>query len=76
MPSLQHNAQKQGPEVHKTCPIPEERAIAMFTKKALSLLMSAAFVLAGIPEFGLQVDALIATGTSRGSTEQHTMEVA
>jgi hypothetical protein len=48
----------------------------MFTKKLLTLLMSAAFVLAGIPEFGLQVDALIATGTSRGSTTQDTKEVA
>jgi hypothetical protein len=48
----------------------------MFVKKTLSLLMSAALVLAGIPEFGLQVDALIATGTSKGSAIQDTKEVA
>jgi hypothetical protein len=76
MSSLEHNTQRQGPGIHKTGPIPEERFIVMFTKKLLTLLMSAAFVLAGIPEFGLQVDALIATGTSRGSTTQDTKEVA
>jgi hypothetical protein len=60
----------------RRAPFPEERFIVMFVKKTLSLLMSAALVLAGIPEFGLQVDALIATGTSKGSAIQDTKEVA
>jgi hypothetical protein len=49
MSSLEHNTQRQGPGVHKTDLIAEERFIVMFTKKALTLLMSAALVLAGIP---------------------------
>ena len=76
MSPLEHNPQRQGPEVHKTGPIPEERFIAMFTKKVLTLLMSAALVLAGIPEFGLQPDASIATGTSKGSIAEDIEEVA
>jgi hypothetical protein len=53
---------------------PEERFIMMFGKKTLSLLMCAALVPLGIPEFGLQVDALIATGVSKGLTAQVTKE--
>ena len=63
-----------GPGVERTGPITKERFIVMFTKKALTLLMSAALVLAGIPEFGLQVDALIATGMSKGLAAQVTKE--
>jgi hypothetical protein len=74
MSSLEHNTQRQGPGIHKTGPIPEERFIVMFTKKVLSLLISAAFVLAGIPEFGLQMDALIAPGTSKGPMAQDKKE--
>lgn len=73
---MEHNTQRQGPEVHKTGPIPEGRFIAMFTKKVLTLLMSAALVLAGIPEFGLQPDTSIATGTSKSSTAKDIEEVA
>jgi hypothetical protein len=74
MSSLEHNTQRQGPGIHKTGPIPEERFIVTFTKKLLTLLMSAALVPLGIPEFGLQVDALIATGMSKGLTPQVTKE--
>jgi hypothetical protein len=52
----------------------KEHFIVMFTKKLLSLLMSAALVPLGIPECGLQVDALVATGTSKGSAAQVTKE--
>ena len=76
MPPLEHTTQSRGPEVHRTGPFPEERFIAMFTKKILTLLMSAALVLAGIPEFGLQADASIATGTSKGSIAEDIEEVA
>jgi hypothetical protein len=48
----------------------------MLTNKALTLLISAALVLAGIPEFGLQVDALIATEMSKGPMTQDKKEVA
>lgn len=72
MASLEQDT--QGPGVERTGPITKEHFIVMFTKKLLTLLMSAAFVLAGIPEFGLQVDALIATGMSKGLTAQVTKE--
>ena len=76
MSSLEQDVLGQGPGGRKTGPIPEERFIAMFAKKVLILMMSAALVLAGVPEFGLQADALIATGKSKGSTKQDTKEVA
>jgi hypothetical protein len=59
-----------------TGPIPEERFVVKFAKKASTLLMSAALVLGDIPGFGLQADASVATGTSKGSTAQGTKEVA
>jgi hypothetical protein len=64
----------QGPGVERTGPITKEHFIVMFTKKALSLMVSAAFVLAGIPEFGLQMDALIAPGASKGPMAQDKKE--
>lgn len=76
MSALEQDVRGQNREGRKTGPIPEERFITMFTKKVLTLMMSAALVLAGIPEFGLQADASIATGTSRGSTRHDTKEVA
>jgi hypothetical protein len=60
MSSLEQDTQRQGPGVHKTGPILEERFIVMFTKKALTLLMSAALVLADIPGFGFQADPSLA----------------
>jgi len=76
MSHLEQDTQRPGPGVYKTGPISEERFIAIFTKKVLALLMPAALVLAGIPEFGLQADASIATGTSEGSIAVDTKEVA
>lgn len=76
MSALEQDVWGQGPGVRKTGLIPEERCIVMSAKKVLTLMMSAALVLADIPEFELQADASIATGTSRGSTTQHTKEVA
>jgi hypothetical protein len=52
MSSQEHNLRKQGPRVHKTGPVLKEHSIVTFTKKALTLLMSAALVLAEIPGFG------------------------
>jgi hypothetical protein len=52
MSSLEHDTQRQGPAVHKTGPIVEERFIVAFTKKTLTLLVLAALVLADIPGFG------------------------
>jgi hypothetical protein len=54
MSSLEHNTEREGPEIHKTGPILKERFIVMFTRKALTLMLSAALVLAEIPGFGLQ----------------------
>jgi len=52
MSSQEHNIRKQGPQVHKTGPVLKEHSIVRFTKKALTLLMSATLVLAEIPGFG------------------------
>jgi hypothetical protein len=60
MSSLEHNTEWPGPEIHKTGPILKERFIVMFTKKALTLMLSAALVLAEIPGFGLQANATTA----------------
>ena len=76
MSSLEHNTQRQGPEVNKTGRSLDRRFIVKFTNKTLTLLMSAALVLADVPEVGLQADDSIAIGTSRGSTRQDKKEVA
>ena len=70
--SSKQDIRRQGPGVYKTGP--RERFIVKFTREGLTLLMSAALVLADIPGFGLQADASLATGTSKGSL--HTKEVA
>jgi hypothetical protein len=51
MSSKEHNLRTQGPRVRKTGPVLKEHSIVTFTKKALTLLMSAALVLAEIPGF-------------------------
>ena len=53
--------ERQGPQVKKTGPILTERLIVTFTKKALTLLISAALVLADISGFGLQAQPSIAS---------------
>jgi hypothetical protein len=52
MSSQEHNLRKQGPRVHNTGPVLKEHSIITFTRKALTLLISAALVLAEIPGFG------------------------
>ena len=73
---LEHNTRSQGPEVNKTGPTLDGRFIVRFTKKTLTLLMSAALVLADVPEFGLQADASMVPATTKGSQENDTKEVA
>jgi len=63
MASKEQDTQRQGPVVHKTGPIPpipKVRLIVTFMKKALTLLMSAALVLADVPGFGFQSDPSLA----------------
>jgi hypothetical protein len=67
---------KEGPESDNTGPIGAEHIIVRFTKRALTLLMSAALVLADIPGFGLQSDASMTPETSKGSQIQNTKEIA
>jgi hypothetical protein len=54
MSSLEHNTEREGPEIHKAGPILKERFIVMFTRKALTLMLSAAVV---APGCGLQANS-------------------
>jgi hypothetical protein len=76
MSSLEQGIPKRGAVVHETSPILAARFIVRYTKRALTLLMSAALVLADIPEFGLQADASMAPATTKGSPAKDTTEVA
>ena len=76
MSPWEHNTQRQGPQVHETGPTLAGRFIVRFTKKTLALMMSAALVLADVPEFGLQADASMAPARTKGSQANDAKEAA